>query len=402
MEHNISFSTFILSALLLSSCNGNVTNDKSIQITDVIDLEGSFDDNFLESWDYIMLEDDNLHGILANTYKVLYDDGLYFIDSKAFQNYSIKVFDSTGHYLYNIGRMGRARNEFLNIDEWTLDTYHNEVILVNRIGYYAGITIKRYDYQGNYIGQTETTELTDQYHIGQVIKCMSDGSILVENNLGFTPVYEYFYIHPDGTFSTPMELNMNQMNVDEEGLKMLKRDISLAGDWCGLQIREAFHSIQSDTTLLMPKLDSHIYNLYRDGYKCIANLSCLPQIPDKKKKNLAYDLFNDEDDLSSIFEYKDYLYLLYNDDTEYVLDKSTNKVYRMKRDSSKKKKPFRGFSTIYGNNLIYTISTYEIRDELESIDQNSCERSYTPDVMEFFRKAKDHENNVIVIAHYQK
>lgn len=402
MEHNISFSAVILSALLLSSCNGGVTNDKSIQITDVIDLEGSFDDNFLESWDYIMLEDDNLDGILASTYKVLYDDGLYFIDSKAFQNYSIKVFDSTGHYLNNIGRMGRARNEFLNIDEWTIDPYRNEVILLNRNGYYASVTIKRYDYQGNYIGQTETPALTDQYHIGQVIKCMSDGSILIENNLGFTPVYEYFYIHPDGTFSSPMEPTDNQMNINEDDIKMLKRDINLAGDWYGLQIREAFYSIQSDTTLLMPTLDSHIYNLYRDGYECIANLSCLPRIPDKKKKNLAYESFSDEDDLSSIFEYKDYMYLLYNDDTEYVLEKSTNKMYRMKKDRSKKKKPFQGLCTVYGNDLIYPVSTYSIRDELESIDQNSCERSYTPDVMEFFHKAKDHENHVIVISHYKK
>ena len=402
MEHNISFSTFILSALLLSSCNGGVTNDKSIQITDVIDLEGSFDDNFLESWDYIMLEDDNLDGILASTYKVLYNDGLFFIDSKAFQNYSIKVFDSTGHYLNNIGNMGRARNEFLNIDEWTIDPYRNEVILLNRKGYYASVTIKRFDYQGNYIGQTETSPLTDQYHIGQVIKCMPDGSILIENNLGFTPVYEYFYIHPDGTFSTPMELNMNQMNVDEEGLKMLKRDISLAGDWCGLQLREAFHSIQSDTTLIMPKLESHIYSLYGDGYKCVANLSCLPQIPDKKKNNLAYDSFSEDDDLSSVYEYKDYLYLLYNDDTEYVLEKSTNKMYRMKKDRSKKKKPFQGPPAINGNDLIFPVSTSNIRDELESIAQNSCERSYTPDVMEFFQKTKDHENPIIVIAHYRK
>lgn len=74
----------------------------------------------------------------------------------------------------------------------------------------------------------------------------------------------------------------------------------------------------------------------------------------------------------------------------------------MKKDRSKKKKPFQGPPAINGNDLIFPVSTSNIRDELESIAQNSCERSYTPDVMEFFRKAKDHENPIIVIAHYRK
>ena len=391
MKHYSSFSTFILTALLLS-CNGGVNKDQTIQITkdDVIDLEGSFYDNFLKSWDYIPLEDDNLDGILGSIYKILYDDGLFFIDSKDIKDQTIKVFDSTGHYLYNIGRMGRARNEYLGIDEWTIDPYRNEVILVNRIGYYASATIKRYDYQGNYIGQTETPELTDQYHRGQVIKCMSDGSILVENNIGFTPVYEYFYIRPDGTFSTPMEPNTNHINLDDEGIRMLKRDISLAGDWGGLRIREAFHNIQSDTNLVMPKLGSQIYSLYGDGYKCIANLSCLPQIPDSKKKNPTYESFRDKNDLSSISEFKDYLYLWYNGDTEYVLEKATNKMYRMKHDRSLFKLPDSGYPTINGNDLIFLAYTY-----------GSSDLNYAPDVMDFYRKVKDHENPVIVIAHFR-
>ena len=136
------------------------------------------------------------------------------------------------------------------------------MVLINRNGYYSNVTIKRYDYQGNFISQTETDTLTDQYHIGKVIKCMSDGSILVENNLSFKPVYEYFFIHPDGSFSTPLETNGNDQNWSDEDLAMLKHDISLAGDWPGFSIREASQNVLSDTTVLMPKLDSHIYSLY--------------------------------------------------------------------------------------------------------------------------------------------
>ena len=42
-----------------------------------------------------------------------------------------------------------------------------------------------------------------------------------------------------------------------------------------------------------------------------------------------------------------------------------------------------------------------MRNELESIDNNESDWSYSPDVMEFYRKVKDHENSIIIIAHYK-
>ena len=41
-----------------------------------------------------------------------------------------------------------------------------------------------------------------------------------------------------------------------------------------------------------------------------------------------------------------------------------------------------------------------MRNELESIDNNESDWGYSPDVMEFYRKVKDHENSIIIIAHY--
>lgn len=403
MRQRISFSAAVLSALLIFSCKTDVRTDGIPQITknDVISLEGSFYDNFLESWDYIMLDDENLDGILSEAYKVLYDDGLFFVESKEYRNGSIKVYDSTGHYLNDICQTGRARYEFLYIDEWTIDPYRNQVILLNRTTYYTGIEIKRYDYQGKFIGHEETQALTDQYHIGQVIKCISDGSILIENNLGFTPVYEYFYIRPDGTLSTPMELNKNCPDLNESDIKMLKDDIYKAGDWCGFIVRDACYNIQSDTTYLMPKLDSRIYHLQSDRYDSIVNLSFLPPIPDKKINNMSYDTFLDDEDLGYIEEFKDFLHLSYRDGTEYVFDKATSRIYRMKDKNSRLLLPGGGVKTVYGNDLIYIVEPYHMRDELEQIDRNECKRTYSPDVIELFRKAKDRENPILIIAHYK-
>ena len=103
----MSYLAAFLSALFVCSCKNNATNDDCLQITkdDVIELEGSFDDNYLESWDYILLDDDNLDGILGNNYRVQYDDGLYFLDDIRPMNYAIKVFDSTGHWYYSLTAM---------------------------------------------------------------------------------------------------------------------------------------------------------------------------------------------------------------------------------------------------------------------------------------------------------
>ena len=108
---------FVLTALsLLLSCKNKSDND-------VIRLNGTFDDNFLGSWEYIILEDDNLEAELGIINQgVQYDDGLFFINS-SMNNYNsttIRVFDRSGRYLNNIGRIGRGRNEVLNLIYWIL------------------------------------------------------------------------------------------------------------------------------------------------------------------------------------------------------------------------------------------------------------------------------------------
>ena len=84
MKRELSFLAAFLSALFVCSCKNNDANEDCLQITknDVIELEGSFDDNFLESWDYILLEDEIFDAIIPGTViKLMYDDGHYFISS---------------------------------------------------------------------------------------------------------------------------------------------------------------------------------------------------------------------------------------------------------------------------------------------------------------------------------
>ena len=99
---------FICATLsLLFSCKSETDNT-------VIRLDGTLDDNFLESWEYVILEDDNPDALLGVINpNIRYDDGLFFICSEEDRSSSIKTFDRNGHYMNIVCCTGRAGNECL-------------------------------------------------------------------------------------------------------------------------------------------------------------------------------------------------------------------------------------------------------------------------------------------------
>ena len=78
-------SAVFMAVYMVCSCKSSVANDDDVlQITadDVTHLDGTFEDNFMESWEYILLEDDANETIIPGTVlEVKYDEGLYFIQS---------------------------------------------------------------------------------------------------------------------------------------------------------------------------------------------------------------------------------------------------------------------------------------------------------------------------------
>ena len=66
----------------LYSCKTKVSDEIVPQITedDLIELDGDLDDNFLSSWEYIVLDDKEIDAIVPGMYtNVMYDEGLYFV-----------------------------------------------------------------------------------------------------------------------------------------------------------------------------------------------------------------------------------------------------------------------------------------------------------------------------------
>ena len=389
---------FICAALsLLFSC-------KSETDTDITRLDGTFDDNFLESWEYIILEEDNPDAMLGEVnQEIRYDDGLFFIYSEADKT-SIKVFDRTGRYLNDIGRIGRGRNEVLSHDFWTLDINSNEVLIAQSAGYPSTVTIKRYDYTGKYLGQAQTESLGENCLLRDLAKVTSDGTILIQDNLVHpNPAHEYYNIRKDGSISPFLDLNGCHMNQPGVDFNMQTREVK-ADMTVGRTTLTAVFNPCSDTTYVIRKMDNNIYRLYGDKAECITKMSFLPDAPDRFR-NGGFDDSDLDDEFYSysigyFMDMKDYMYIGNYEDI-YIFNKADSKMFRMDPDTIHAKFPNYRFPSVYNNDIISWVDVERIQDALEFIDSKDYDHRYTPEVEAFYRKVKDCTNPPIIIAHYK-
>ena len=393
---------FICATLsLLFSC-------KSETDTDITRLDGTFDDNYLESWEYIILEDDNLDAELGIINQgIQYDDGLFFVHSSSYDNYNnttIKVFDRSGHYINNIGRIGRGRNEVLTLEKWILDRDNNEVLIAQSFGHPSTVTIKRYDYAGNYLGQTVTDTLSDNCIMMDIAKITSDGTMIIQDNIMHNiPSHDYYNIKKDGSISTPLDLQEYHLN---QGFFFDISEFFTSGEitsdlGAGKQTTIGMFNQYSDTTYIIRKMDNHIYRLYGDKSECIAKLSFMPDAPEKMKKGIEM-----EDDefysycLGYFMDMKNYMFIgNYKDN--YIFDKETSKIYRIEPDTVYAKFPDHRLASVYGNDIIAFVDVESIQEALERINSKDYDHRYTPEVEAFYRKVKDCTNPPIIIAHYK-
>ena len=394
----------LLTAALLCACKGNVQPDNSLQITenDLIHLDGTFNDNYLESWDYIIL-DETTDALLGYAQTVLYDDGLYIIGSESFSpNPQIKVFDSNGHYLNDIGHVGRAKNEYLRASFLALNTSRNEILVYDTFQR----VIKRYSYNGDFLGENSTdynAGITDGFYGMESVKAISDGSLLMgDGSIFMLPAYEFQFIRPDGNRTTPLKQKTPyHLYCDEDPLEYVQK----VGDMPGLGLTSTYSDITSDSTYILRLFDNHIYRMTPDSVECLANMSFIPEIPDKIKMEFR-ETDIQKDFASSIpnsyCDMKDYLYMTFwHNENEYMYEKATSKMYQFTRDLQHRITPDLNKITIYGNTIVGCVSLEEIISINEEMDGKDYNHRFSPDVEAFYRKVRNCENPVIVRIHYK-
>lgn len=392
-----------LSALaFLISCKNNESRNDVLQITDVIELEGRVEDHFLSSWEYIVLDDKDINAAVpGDVNDIQYDDGLFFIGGGDRGGF-IKVFDRNGHYLNDIGRVGRARNEFIQLRQWTIDRYKKEVLIANLESYEGPVTIKKFDYQGNYLGQLETDSIRDGNPFGSIEKCLSDGTLLIQNGVTYIPVYDFYYVPQNGPVRFPLE--MKEHHIPSAGgysVQEVKQELKSLGTY-GVRIAasRSYLNPLTDTTYIVRILDNHIYRLTENGADCVADMAFFPPITEKDIKN-----YNPDDGMSPLIAYEvvdfmDYMWLWYPSRGDYLYEKSTSKMYHFDRESPILLPDYREMC-IYGNDKIICVDNGIISRHIETIESPDYDHRYSPQVEDFYRKVRDCENPVIVIAHYK-
>lgn len=208
MTRNFVRAATTIAAILLAACGGkgkkSVSEDgvpviykEDIQMMpadSVIDLS-----RYTESWDTVFLEATD-QSLVGNIDKVFCYDGLLFVGSQySYDDYVIMVFDYSGHYLNRIGFKGRARQEYLGVGCWTVDSVRKEVLIYD----YASHRVLYYDYAGKYL---RDMRMPEELPICSFISinALQDNSVLLHCLMSLGNEINYgnnlIAIHPDGTY----------------------------------------------------------------------------------------------------------------------------------------------------------------------------------------------------------
>ena len=131
----------------------NSTEISDIPIIDSIEtdeVKEYIDDN-TKSWHAVYLDDSSIDAMVGEIRGVMCDDSLLFVAhmlNDSWEETLIYVYNTEGKFLRSIFNRGRAHNEILYMGDWTINPIDNEVLVVDKFNE----LLKRYDYNGNFIG----------------------------------------------------------------------------------------------------------------------------------------------------------------------------------------------------------------------------------------------------------
>lgn len=388
----------IIAAILFAACGGNgkksvpedgvpVINKDDIQMMpadSVIDLS-----RYTESWDTVYLEATD-QSLVGEIQKVFYYDGLLFVGSRYSNQYSIMAFDNSGHYLNNIGHQGRAKQEYLNIYCWTVDSVSKEVLIYDC----TSQRILYYDYSGNYLKDLSIPkELQNCTFVS--INALRDNSVLL--NCPMSSTYDeinycnnLIAVHPDGTYQ--MLLPESDVTRDSGILPNMHNEFTNGELWT------------------IPALSNRVYRITDS-----LNVDCMLEIgyvemPHNTfldflaKYNHLQASFNTNDFLFYIYENGDYRNAEWFNRQLFIIDKST-----LRCNNPDVRYGEFSFGISFGNVkgccnevMIYSLSPETANEYTEDPIYDNMFKKMTPQEQAFCRKVSGLENPVLLLYHINK
>ena len=365
----------------LLGCKGfQKTNNKEVSDIPIIDsietdeVKEYIDDN-TKSWHAVYLDDSSIDAMVGEIRGVMCDDSLLFVAhmlNDSWEETLIYVYNTEGKFLRSIFNRGRAHNEILYMGDWTVNPIDNEVLVVDKFNE----LLKRYDYNGNFIGS---------YQLDGSLIPLSNIFVLDSSNFLFQmmmldkPSDDYIFYSIDGT--TKPLFKRRKIYTEESYYGALY--------YC--------HDITSTNSYYFSRyFDNKIYKM--DSLGNVEIFLELGFITPYKNKYLS-PLDEDSDYfwpyINDLYDLKDYILIITKDFGRFIINKETKEIKRYTAkgyDSANMKTPL-GIKIVglHQNFVIEYTDQISAGNHLDYITDE-----YQPDVASFYKKAAANENATLV------
>lgn len=370
----------IYSILFFASCTTSTNNQNneifiaSVDSIETDEVKEYIDDN-TKSWHAVYLDDSSIDAMVGEIRGVMCDDSLLFVAhmlNDSWEETLIYVYNTEGKFLRSIFNRGRAHNEILYMGDWTINPIDNEVLVVDKFNE----LLKRYDYNGNFIGS---------YQLDGSLIPLSNIFVLDSSNFLFQmmmldePSDDYILYSINGT--TKPLFKRRKIYTKESYYGALY--------YC--------HDITSTNSYYFSRyFDNKIYKM--DSLGNVEIFLELGFIKPYKNKYLS-PLDEDSDYfwpyIHDLYDLKDYILIITKDFGRFIINKETKEIKRYTAkgyDSAKMKTPL-GIKIVglHQNIVIEYTDQISAGNNLDYITDE-----YQPDVASFYKKAAANENATLV------
>lgn len=370
----------IYSILIFASCTTSTNNQNnetfiaSVDSIETDEVKEYIDDN-TKSWHAVYLDDSSIDAMVGEIRGVMCNDSLLFVAhmlNDSWEETLIYVYNTEGKFLRSIFNRGRAHNEILYMGDWTINPIDNEVLVVDKFNE----LLKRYDYNGNFIGS---------YQLDGSLIPLSNIFVLDSNKFLFQmmmldePSDDYILYSIDGT--TKPLFKRRKIYTEESYYGALY--------YC--------HDITSTNSYYFSRyFDNKIYKM--DSLGNVEIFLELGFITPYKNKYLS-PLDEDSDYfwpyINDLYDLKDYILIITKDFGRFIINKETKEIKRYTAkgyDSAKMKTPL-------GIKIVGLLQNFviEYTDQITAgnhLDYITDE--YQPDVLSFYKKAAENENATLI------
>lgn len=376
-------SLFSIIFIMLTSCNSYNQNNKlsdhdkfiaSVDSIETDEVKEWIDDN-TKSWHAVYLDDSSIDAMVGEIRGVMCDDSLLFVAhmlNDSWEETLIYVYNTEGKFLRSIFNRGRAHNEILYMGDWTINPIDNEVLVVDKFNE----LLKRYDYNGNFIGS---------YQLDGSLIPLSNIFVLDSNRFLFQmmmldkPSDDYIIYSTDGTTKPLFE--RRKIYTEESYYGALY--------YC--------HDITSTNSYYFSRyFDNKIYKM--DSLGNVEIFLELGFITPYKNKYLS-PLDEDSDYfwpyIHDLYDLKDYIFITTKDFGRFSINKETKEIKRYTAKGysmdSLKNPSARKIVGLHGNTLIRYLDPQTATNDLKRMTENS-----PTELVNFYRKAADNENATLV------